>query len=423
MTKSHTQTPQPKKGAPTALIWALIAGVGFIAAILIVISVETLTSKESTLLGTLLTLLAVGIGWGVSHYYASMDKAQAVAEVREFEQRNLRTYALKAAEKVTNLSKELSRLSTYLQEELQYTEYRSAEEELFAKEERIESAIHILGSLRSINDTSLSDWQGVIGAELDEQRQTEEVRAEALGELTDRLAALERASTENVPVTEDLEIKALKREVRALAADINGISFRPKKARPPYQEVVASCPACNVDVSFRLRERDGEIKAVQCKHCESNLIAEYREDNGVILRQRQELPEPIHCPECNFEFSVDLDEWPSASSNATCPQCQEAVRVSRADAGKDLRVVLRQPKALQPVTPEIIDRVRQALPTQPWPKGVHQSVAAQLQLKPQTVQKAMQHLIRIGEFSDQVDGVLCTTAEKLALIRSAGQHL
>lgn len=146
-----------------------------------------------------------------------------------------RTYALKAAEKVTNLSKELSRLSTYLQEELQYTEYRSAEEELFAKEGRIESAIHILGSLPSINDTSLSEWQEVIGAELDEQRQTEEVRAEALGELTDRLAALERASTENVPVTEDLEIKALKCEVRALVADINGISFRPKRARPPYK--------------------------------------------------------------------------------------------------------------------------------------------------------------------------------------------
>ena len=95
---------------------------------------------------------------------------------------NLRTYALKAAEKVTNLSNELSRLSAYLQQELDYTDYRNTEEELQAKEERLESAIRLLSTLKSVNDTSLSDWQGVIGDELAEQREQIHEREQELRE-------------------------------------------------------------------------------------------------------------------------------------------------------------------------------------------------------------------------------------------------
>jgi hypothetical protein len=40
------------------------------------------------------------------------------------------------------------------------------DEALQAREERIESAIHLIRTLKSVNDTSLSDWEGVIGDEL-----------------------------------------------------------------------------------------------------------------------------------------------------------------------------------------------------------------------------------------------------------------
>ena len=80
-------------------------------------------------------------------------------------------FALKAAEKVDNLSQELDRLTAYLQQELTDAAggapQAATPEALRLKDARIESAIHIIGTLKSVNDRSLSDWQGVIGDELD----------------------------------------------------------------------------------------------------------------------------------------------------------------------------------------------------------------------------------------------------------------
>ena len=80
-------------------------------------------------------------------------------------------------------------------------------------------------------------------------------------------------------------------------------------------------------------------------------------------------------------------------------------------------------KSKYPVTEEIIEKVRTALPNQPWPRGIHKSLGESLKLPHQQVQRAMQHLIRMGVFMDQVDGQICTTEEKLVLMRHAGQDL
>lgn len=414
-----------EKSGKLVLISTLI-GVGFIAAVLFLISLADLSGRETTLLGTVLTLLSIGIGWGISHYYASQDKKAAIEEIREFEQRNLRTYALKAAEKVTNLSKELNRLSAYLEEELQYTGYRNAEEELFAKEERIESAIHMLGSLRSINDTSLSDWQGVIGQELEEQRETEKEQAAALLDLRERLSALERAPVENsagLKVVENEEIDEIKRQLRSLSADISGAAFR-TKPRPSFQHVESICPACSTSLNYGQRAKENDRKALQCKTCETNLISTYREATGFVVTVRGVQKELISCPNCNSEQSIQLDEWPTASATVSCTSCEAPIRVSRADKGKTVRVAAPiQQKPLEPLTPELIEKVRAALPAQPWPKGIHQAISPSLGLRPTTIQKAIQHLIRVGVFMDQVDGVLCTTEEKLRLMREAGTRL
>ncbi len=73
--------------------------------------------------------------------------------------RKERFFALKAAEKVTNLSNELDRLSVFLQQEAKGTEYGSPAEALQARDPRIEAAVHMIGTLKSVNDRSLSDWQ------------------------------------------------------------------------------------------------------------------------------------------------------------------------------------------------------------------------------------------------------------------------
>jgi hypothetical protein len=417
------QTPN-SNGNGLILAIGLIVGMGSIVGVLIVISLAELTNRETTLLGTMLTLLSVAIGWGVSHFYAIRDKNGAIEEQREFHQRNLRTYALKAAEKVTNLSKELNRLSSYLQEELQYTGYRNADEELFAKEERIESAIHMLGALRSINDTSLSDWQGVIGEELDEQRQHEEDQAEALTDLADRISALEVGPTINPAASVNTdEIDELKRQVRGLAAEISGTGIR-AKPRPSFHQVDTLCPACANPIKYKQRAKENDLKSVQCKSCHANLISTYREATGYVVTQRTNKAESVPCPSCSSPIALMLDEWPSASATTMCEACGNSAKVSRIDGGSSIRVTaFEQTRALEPLTPEIISSVRAALPEQPWPKGVHQVLADRLSLRPTTVQKVIQHLIRSGIFSDQIDGQVCTTEEKLEILRRSGTRL
>ncbi|MEO9385836.1 hypothetical protein [Chromobacterium phragmitis] len=419
----HSSLQEKSTSSGTPVFVVSLIGVAFIIVILLVISLTNLTNRETTLLGVVLTLLSIVVGWGISDYYAMQDKKAAIDEVREFEQRNLRTYALKAAEKVTNLSKELNRLSVYLEEELQYTGYRNSDEELFAKEERIESAIHILGSLRSINDTSLSDWQGVIGDELEEQRETEKEQTEALREIGERLSALEHMPASMSPAIDNSEIDEIKRHLRVLSAEISGTAFR-SKSKPSFQQISTTCPNCSSVIRYGQRAKDNDRKAVQCKVCDANLISTYREATGFVLTVRGESLEAVICPSCSSEQSISLDNWPSASTTATCTSCNASLRISRADGGKTIKVTLPSNiKPQEPLTPEIIEKVRVSLPTQPWPKGIHQTIATALSLRPTTVQKAMQQLIRTGVFMDQLDGVICTTEEKIKIIREAGTRL
>src|SRR5437868_228161 len=122
------------------VILGLIAGG---AECLNLIAGSQLTNREAALLGLLLAILSVLASWIITHMYSESQSANLIKDVQEQHRANLKTYALKAAEKVNNLSNELNKLSLYLDEELSYTDYPNAEAELSSKEERIESAIHI----------------------------------------------------------------------------------------------------------------------------------------------------------------------------------------------------------------------------------------------------------------------------------------
>lgn len=74
------------------------------------------------------------------------------------------------------MSNELNRFVLYSEQAIAETEHESPEEALLAREERITSAIHIANTLKSVNDTSLSDWRGVIGEELDHRLGTPPLR-------------------------------------------------------------------------------------------------------------------------------------------------------------------------------------------------------------------------------------------------------
>ena len=119
-----------------------------IITILFYLSTGDLTIRETGLLSTLLTVLSIIATLIVAHIYSQSTYRKALEEVKDTYQSNIKTYALNAAEKVNNLSNQLSSLSAYLQEDLDQTEFESVNETLRSREERIESSIQIINMLR-----------------------------------------------------------------------------------------------------------------------------------------------------------------------------------------------------------------------------------------------------------------------------------
>jgi predicted RNA-binding Zn-ribbon protein involved in translation (DUF1610 family) len=377
--------------------------------ILISISAAQPSPREASLLAILLFVLSVLVTWIVAHFYAESSQKKALGELREFHQANLKTYALKAAEKVNNLSNQLNLLSLYLQEELDSEDYESPQEELLAKEERIASAIHITNTLKSVNDTGLSDWKGVIGEELDQQREKREEREDEIRELLERLQSVVSAGQvvkEDSLVAFHTEVEALKSELRLLVGQAVGtpLSF-PRKLKPSRHLVEMPCPSCGHPVSYKQRPKKGSVKAVKCQSCGSQLLARVGTDGSFKLEKRSVVREAFPCPSCNANVEADLDTFPGSAASTRCHNCHAALRATRTGTGIRATVVAAVPQTLE-LTEEILALVQKKLPPQPWPKGTSQRIADESQLPHSIVTLAVQELIRRGLFNVQIDGKL-----------------
>ena len=217
------------------------------------------TPKESLLLAFILTISTTIASLLITQYYAEKSS-----------RRELRTFAKKAAEKVTNLSKQMDVLSVSLQQELDDSDYESPKESLLARDMTIESTIRMLGTLKSVNDGSLSDWQGVIGQELSAQRQEREKQEGDLRVIVERLGALRDDRTKpNGQGREEeddesglkTEVEEIKRDVRLLAAQVGGVPVRRAKAKIPREQVQHRCPKCGASIVYKQRQV-GSLSAV-----------------------------------------------------------------------------------------------------------------------------------------------------------------
>ncbi len=404
------------------VVGLLIAG---ILATVIVLATGPLTSKEAGLLSIILFVCSVAVTWVVAHVYGESAHRRAIEEVKELHKENLRTYAHKAAEKVNNLSNQLNMLSVYLQQELDATDYGSSDEELLVNEERMAAAIQITNMLKSINDTALSDWQGVIGEELDQQRKQKEEREEDIRKLLQRFESIwesERASHLNKQ--EDAgairsEIVSLREQIKALLTTVVGGSIAvPRKPKSSRHMVEGKCPTCGAELSYRQRARVGIPKGLTCAACKSKLMSRYDEVEGFVLEPRRLTAEDCLCPKCGTHTSVALDPLIGSSTNAECKTCKIQFHVARAKAG--VRVSLPPLPESFELSEDIIDSVQKALPEQPWPKHTSKNVAATLGLPHEVVHKAVQELIRRGVFKAQIDGQLYEPVSPDG--SNAGQH-
>lgn len=383
------------------------------------ISIGDLSNRESALIGVLLTILSVLASWYLTHLYSSSQYKSAIQDVKEEHKSNLRTYALKAAEKVNNLSNELNRLSIYLEEELSYTEYRTTEEELLAKEERMESAIHLIRTLKSVNDTGLSDWEGVIGDELDQRREEQEEREQELriliGRIETFLADNQRSSGHDYSDHSDVrsEIDAFKHELRLALFQLSDSAI-PKRIRKrePKKEVNVECPECSSKLSYRQRTSSRSVKSISCKACGTKLVSKYIDGTGFVISRRRLEDVPVNCPVCNASGSVSVENVPGANVSVACLSCGEPFRVVR--SGDNSIVVKALSSSMpskisenaSPLTEDIIQKVKGSLPAQPWPTGTHKEVASKLGISHAMTRRAIDALIERGDFQHQVNGAI-----------------
>lgn len=392
--------------------WAISAAIAAFVGIIAWLGSETRSATETALASVLLTFVSIGATWIVSHYYYLMTNARDIERVTVQHNESLKTYARKAEEKVTNLSKELGRLSIYLREYLDYDSERDLlDVVLGVRDERITGAIHIVEMLRSVNDTSLSDWYGVIGEELEKKKEQED-EIEARKEKTvidaiDKLGRVieERSSSQKEPIGEAniiARIEEMRSELTTVALGLrSGLPSRPApipiRAR---QKIYLPCPSCQNDIEIQ-HSRAGKIKyrASICSSCHTRLVIRPTEDGEPEIELRGIRPGQIICPKCETAQSAELDNVAGAMVLVDCVQCGQKVRASRGVRGITCAL-------LDGADQVLLSAVRKLLPPQPWPKGVHTEIAVKLGTTGKKVQKAIDKLIEAGVFKPQIDGVL-----------------
>lgn len=387
------------------------------------ISAANLTARESGLISIVLTILSVLAAWIVTHMYSQSQYKKAIEEVEESHRTNLRTYALKAAEKVNNLSTQLNRLAAYLEESLEESDDEKLREDLLSKQEKITSAIQIVNMLKSVNDTTLSDWEGVIGEELDEQRELQEEREEYLGQLIERLETISESQIDTQQYAESStqalskEVDSLRRELRSIAVNL-GLSpirlAKPLERKPRRESVETHCPICGEVVTYTQRANPKSIKAFMCQACGTKLFSRYDAEKGFMVEIRRVDIEQVACPSCGATCEVSIDTYPHSSVVIGCQDCKKMITVTRTLDGISSQLKATQTKVTQTgsedLTEELIQSVKDNLPPQPWPTGIGKDVSLKLGLPKSLVASAIQKLIRRGVFKVQFDGKMYVPA-------------
>lgn len=325
---------------------------------------------------------------------------------------NLRIFALKASEKVTNLSNELTRLSVFLQQELESEDYDSPREELLHRDARIEAAIHIINTLKSVNDKSLSDWQGVIGDEISARLEVQEEREEHFRELLERVESLPAGTLEEYGNQRHSdtggvrsELESIRKDIRMLATQVSGVPLRTTFAKAQRVKLQQPCPLCSSMVSYKQRPVESSIKSTDCKHCGAKLFSQYL-NAQFVLQVRAPRPETFTCPACKQQTSTNVDPVPGAQQLSPCTHCGAELRISRASSGISVDITDTLQPSDELYDEEFLQKVKEAMPPQPWPTGAAKLAARTLGITPRRLSGALSELVRRGVFKLQMNGEL-----------------
>lgn len=347
---------------------AAVLTILIVAIILFVGKTDNLSSQENVLFNVLLTIFSIFISVIISQFYFDSSRQAGIEEIKRDYQSTTKLYAQKAAEKVDNLSNELTKLSVYLQQ----SDDRNfdTQTQLLISEEKIRSAIHIIETLKSVNDKSLSDWRGVIPEEeIDEQNEARAERESEFLQVLDSYTQLINKPRPEVVADENSiepiihqEIGDLSKKIDQIATSIIGTPMRKASYEMKKVDIVANCPACSQEIEYKQKPTKDSQRQVVCQECNSKFLSTWD-------------------PEVN-RFRLEVYALGKAKGPATVPAA--------------------------PLTEATIQLVKRELPEQPWPKGISKDIATKLGISHTEVRRAVKELIKRGVFKPQANGVVAT---------------
>lgn len=359
-----------------------------------------LTNTESVLLGILLSAASMLASWLATHLYSQVSLRDTIKEATDANTENTRNLGVRAAEKVLNLSTELQRLMDALTTALEDAdEAEGNKAPLLLLRERVLSAVHNIETLKSMNDTFLSDWRGVIGDEIERQHVLEK-QIESLTEELENQIRERNVLRSQVVSSDDLAAvqSRIEETEQRLTQKIGALPFKvsPKPSKSGKQDVVVNCASCDAEMKIRLRRRKGTKKLHKCAVCES-----YSQISVVGDGEFDVTPIPMYdfegsCPLCRADVFAQIPDFVSAMTSIKCNSCDVQLVLSKASTGANLRI----PKATQKQMPQkLVEAVVSRLPPQrPWPTHIHKSIATELGISNGQVSRIIGQLIDKGQF-------------------------
>ena len=391
------QKPSAKSGLiPIIVTLGLAAGI-LIA--LLIAGTRELTTTESVLLGILLSAASMIVSWLVTHLYSQTSLRDTIRQATDSNTENIRSMGVRAAEKVLNLSSELQRLVDALataMEDAENTE--DTKQSTMLLRERVLSAIHNLETLKSMNDTFLSDWRGGIGEEIERQhileKQIESLRTELYRQIRERdLLSSDVISPDDLAAVESRIEETEKR----LTEKIVALPFKvhPKAAKSKKDDITIACASCEAQIQVRLRPRKGSRKLVKCPTCTMYSKVTVIDDSEMDI-----VPVPMYeftglCPLCSSNICEQVPNYAGAMVSITCNSCDVQLLLSKSSSDANLRI----PKGSRRQMPQkLVDTVFDKLPQRPWPTHIHKTIATEMGVSNSVVSRIIGHLIEQGNF-------------------------
>lgn len=359
-----------------------------------------LTNTESVLLGVLLSAASMLVSWIVTHVYSVISVQDSVAEATQSYSDNIRTLGVRAAEKVLNLSNQLQRLSETLNSALEDADESEATKQtvVLLLRERIQAAIYNLQTLKSMNDTFLSDWRGIIGDEIEKQealeRQIEILSLELRNQIRERESM--RSAVVSNETLSALEGRINETEQR-LTEKITALPFKVavRSSKSAKEEISVTCPSCAKTISIRTRTKKGARKLVHCDNCKTYSRICASDDGEFDIASVPMFGFSEECPVCHVAIQSQIPDYTGAMHFIECTKCNMRLIASRASDGVNLRV----PKDEQRKLPKsLYDAVFSRLPARPWPVFIHKAIAAELGISNSVVSQLIGKIVEAGHF-------------------------